>query len=108
MEITHTINGTLTLDPGVSVNRAMDIPAGFPTDGPNRRFSRVTPLDPADLPLFRFEGFTSPALSSRDNYAGVHQFALVYTLTGPDPIDVEFDLVFVVAAEPVNISYGGV
>lgn len=108
MEITHVLNGTLTLDPGSSVARVMDLPIGFPLDRLNQRFSRVSPLDAANNVLFRFESFGAAGPSSRDNFVGVRQFTLVYTLTGVDPIDVEFDIAFVMAADPIQISYGGV
>lgn len=108
MEITHVLVGTLTLDPGVNVARVLDLPAGFPLNGPERRLSRVSPVDSADLAIFKLERFTAASPSSRDNFVGAHQFTLEYTLAGVDPIDVDIDLAWVIGASPVAVGYGGV
>lgn len=106
-EITHGIRGTVTLEPGGDVVRVLDLPAGFPDVTPDFYLSRITPVDPADLGLFRFSNFGTCVESGRDSFAGVRQFTITYTLTGPDPIDVSLSLVFVDGAFG-EVSYGGV
>lgn len=108
MEITHVLYGTVTVEPGTSASHVLDIPVDFPSALPNLYLSRVVPSDPAELGSFKLIGFAGGSPSSRDNFVGVRQFVMIYTLTGVDPVAVDLSLLFTMGVAPITAAYGGV
>lgn len=113
MNITNVLTGTISLEPGASMSRNIDIVSGIP-GVPVFVLSRVIPSDPANNILFKFTGINGPNTpagdsdSSRLSYVGAKQISLFYDLTGSDAIDVDFYILWADEFPASVTSYGGI
>lgn len=110
MEMTHVITGTVSVDPGMSLSRTIDVPPGL-TDPVSRVLSKAQVSDSANVSHFKFVSFAGAssldASPPRDTYFGARFLNMNYSSTATGPIDIDFQLVFLDQEELEPIEYRG-
>ena len=105
MDVTEIVYGTVTLEPGASITRIFDCPAGQ-TGAPSQYFSKVNVADLANFALFSWVAIESVEADPAHAFMGASQFELIYTITGTSAVDVDFVFVWT-EGEPSAVYYAG-
>lgn len=92
MEITATMNGTLTFPAGTNVTYQFDMPAGVGSLLPDPIISWIVPVDPAANTRFWYQrdGYGQPHPSVEETYLGINHFTVSYTATEDTQVQFRF------------------
>lgn len=109
----YVLRGTASFPAGPGeLTRTLDIPApsSFGASGaPVSYLSSVKTADPADVELFDLLGLPSivGAIEARESYIGARRLLITYSMTGEDPVNIEFEFVWGTPGDDVELNYSG-